>query len=253
MARVRERPARGPGPRRGLLAAVAELFVEPVDVVGAPEPATADSRSARPVVAVVGFGRRCGTTTVARALAVELAARDAVGAAVVSATALPGGAVPLGSPAAARLGRAVQRVLATRTRLAGRLCLALVEPGGEAELVGALRGMAPVVLDVEEPAGAAVAASLADSVVLVGGPATEPALAPVLAASLARVGPPPLVVLNRAAAGDADAVAAWDRHAAICLPEARLGAQIALAGREARGGFGHAVGALADRVGAGAP
>lgn len=240
---------RRPGKRSpGLLAALTALFVEPVADGGEARPLAAGDGfgSAKPVVAVAGFARRCGTTTAARALAVELAARDAGGAAVVTAATLSGGGVPLGTPAASRLGRAVQRALPTRTRTVGRLCLALAPTGAEAELVGALRGMAPIVLDVEEPDGAAVAASLADALVLVAGPGVEPALAPVVAASLARVGPEPIVTVSRAGVDDRDA---WDRHAAVALPEARTGARLALAGREPRGYLGRAVGALADRVG----
>ena len=41
----------------------------------------------RPVIAVIGLGQRCGTTTIARALAIELAQRDRSGAAIVSASA----------------------------------------------------------------------------------------------------------------------------------------------------------------------
>ncbi|NLT07303.1 MAG: hypothetical protein GXY03_13485 [Solirubrobacterales bacterium] len=233
--------------RGGVLAALAGLFVEPAQEDQAVTAvAHADDLAVRrPVVAVAGFRRRCGTTTVARALAAELAARDATGAAVATAAALASGGVPLGTPAAGRLGRAVQRALPTRTRVAGRLCLTLSAVGAEAELVGALRGIAPIVLDVDDPACASVAASLADAIVVVAGPATEPALAPVLAGSLARVGPPPIVVLNRAR----DADAGWDRHAAVALPESRMGAQLALAGREARGELGRAVARLADLVG----
>ena len=57
--------------RAGLLAAVADFLVEPLEPA-APAGAGADldwTRMARPVVAVAGLAPRCGTTTVARALA----------------------------------------------------------------------------------------------------------------------------------------------------------------------------------------
>src|SRR5690349_1975305 len=115
-----------PGPRRrGVLAAVAGLLVEPAEPV-APDHGQAEhgwTRTARPVVAVAGLSPRGGTTTVARALAAELALRDPDGAAVVSATGITGGGIPLGTPAAGRLGRALARSLPARTRAVGRVCL----------------------------------------------------------------------------------------------------------------------------------
>jgi hypothetical protein len=66
-----------------------------------------------------------------------------------------------------------------------------------------------------------------------------PALAAVAAACVARVGPEPLVVVSgaRRAAG-----------AVVCLPRSRVGARLALGGREPRGELGRAVGRLADLV-----
>jgi hypothetical protein len=198
---------------------------------------------ARPVVAVAGLAPRCGTTTVARALAAELALRDEGGAAIVSAEAVAGGGIPLGTPAAGRLGRAVQRSLPAQTRAVGRICLTAAGPN-EAMFVDAARDLAPLILDVADAARTSVAASLVDAVVLVAGPGTEPALATVLAESLCRVGPEPVVVLNR----DRDADERWDGRCALRLPDARMGAQLALAGREARGELGRCVAQLADLV-----
>ncbi len=233
--------------RAGLLSAVADLFVErlePAEPSGA-EAELAWTRMARPVVAVAGLGPRCGTTTVARALAAELALRDEGGAAIVSAEAVSGGGIPLGTPAAGRLGRAVQRSLPSQTRAVGRICLTVADRD-DATLVDAARDLAPLVLDVAEPAQISVAASLVDAVVVVGGPGTEPALAVVLAESLCRVGPEPVVVLNRGR----DADERWEGRCALRLPDARMGAQLALAGREARGELGRAVAQLADVVAA---
>jgi hypothetical protein len=57
-----------------------------------------------------------------------------------------------------------------------------------------------------------------------------------------RVGPEPIVVVTRARASSAD----WSSQAVITVPESRVGARLALAGRESRGAFGRAVGKLAD-------
>ena len=233
--------------RAGLLSTVADFLVEPLEPA-APSSAEAElgwTRMARPVVAVAGLAPRCGTTTVARGLAAELALRDDGGAAIVSAEAVAGGGIPLGTPAAGRLGRAVQRLLPSQTRAVGRICLTVAGPD-QATLVDAARDLAPLVLDVADPAQTSLAASLVDAVVLVGGPGTEPSLAAVLGESLRRVGPEPVVVLNR----ERDADERWDGRCALRLPEARMGAQLALAGREARGDLGRAVAQLADLVAA---
>src|SRR4051812_49595518 len=74
-----------------------------------PRPRAAEpAPEVRPVVAVVGLGPRCGATTVARALAVELARRDRSGAALVSA-AVRGPAPALRTPAAPRRARGPPR------------------------------------------------------------------------------------------------------------------------------------------------
>src|SRR3954470_7899097 len=69
----------------GLLALVAaraeRWLLEPAP----PRPRAADPLpEARPVIAVIGLGSRCGSTTIARALAVELARRGRSSAAIVS-------------------------------------------------------------------------------------------------------------------------------------------------------------------------
>ena len=227
----------------GLLSAVAGFLVEPAG----PAPAVAGqvdsawTATTRPAVAVAGLAPRCGTTTVARALAAELALRDPDGVAIVSAEAIAGGGIPLGTPAAGRLGRAVQRSLPSQTRAVGRICLTAAA-ADHARLVDAAGDLAPLVLDVADPGQTAVTASLVDAVVLVAAPPVEPALAAVLSDSLARVGPEPVVVLNR----DRGADERWDGRCAVRLPEARMGGQLALAGREARGELGRAVARLAD-------
>jgi hypothetical protein len=231
--------------RGGLLSAVVDFLVEPLEPAppSGGETDLAWTRLARPVIAVAGLAPRCGTTTVARALAAELALRDDGGAAIVSTEAIAGGGIPLGMPAAGRLGRVVQRSLPSQTRAVGRICLTVASPD-PATLVDAARDLAPLVLDVADAAQTSVAASLVDAVVLVAGPVTEPALASVLAESLCRVGPEPVVVLNR----DRDADERWDGRCALRLPDARMGAQLALAGREARGELGRRVAQLADLV-----
>jgi hypothetical protein len=227
-----------------VLAAVADFLVEPVEPTAGDAYAEPDrTAAARPVVAVAALAPRCGTTTIARALAAELALRDDGAAAIVTSDGIAGGGIPLGTPAAGRLGRAVQRALPCRVRAVGRLCLTVAGPD-PAPLVDSARDLAPLVLDVGEPSQAAVAASLADAVVLVAGPAVEPTLATVVAQSLCRIGPEPVVVLGR----DRDSDARWDDRCALRLPEARMGAQLALAGREARGELGRAIARLADLV-----
>lgn len=191
----------------------------------------------RPVVAVFGLSARCGATMVARALAAELAGRNGDGAAVVSAT-VQGGSIPLAAPAAGRLARALGAMTGVRARAVGRLCL--VDGADHRTLADATRYLAPLVLDAGAASVGGAPCSLADHVVLVATPKVEPALARVLVESLGRVGPTPLVALNRA---DPDG---WDGAAAVELPESRMGAQLALGGREPRGELGRAVAELAD-------
>jgi hypothetical protein len=231
--------------RSGILGAVADYLIEPLEP-GHGRSAAARTSSLRLVVAVIGLAPRCGTTTVARALGAELALRDPGTAAVVTADAVPGGGIPLGTAAAARLSRALLRASPVRARPVGRLCLTACKAEETAALVDTARPLAPLVLDVAEPSQAALTASLADAVVLVGVESAQPALAAVLAASLGRVGPAPVVVLNR----DPGDAARWEGRCAHALPESRMGAQLALAGREPRGDLGRAVTQLAELVGA---
>ena len=184
---------------RGLLAAalasVGSFLVEPAEPPvrsgWAPEPV--EQLHARPVVAVFGLARGCGTTTVARALAVELALRDPAKGAVVACD-TPAAGVRLATQSAARLARRIQDYPRARARAVGRLCLVHADL---AALADGARHLAPLVLDAGSSAVGGVPASLADRSVLVTTSSAEPALALVAAECLARVGPEPLVVLNR--------------------------------------------------------
>jgi hypothetical protein len=189
------------------------------------------------VVAVAGLRRRVGTTTVARAIGTVLAGADPAGACVVTGGAGTAG-VPLGLPAAGRLTRRIAPFVDGRVRACGRLCL--VEGGDEVTVSAAARDVSPVVLDVSDPAEAAAAASLADHVVLVAGPESEPSLATVVAESLSLVGPAPAIVLNRCGR----AADRWGSLPHVAVPESRLAAQLAAAGREPRRPVGQAVASL---------
>lgn len=244
--------------RNGLLARAVGFFVEPgpAVLVQPPPPAGATAPAAitpRPLVAVCGIRPGCGATTVARALAAELAARDPLRSAVVAGPDARG-ALPLGTPAAARLARLVADRAGVEARPSGRLCLA--READPPVLERALRGAASVVLDVGLRGLAPAAASLADHVVLVADPSAEPALAEIVADSLARVGPQPIIVLNRAApdpaavsAADklrAAPVGAWRDRAHVVVPSSVPGARLALGCRGAGGAFGAAIAALAE-------
>lgn len=193
---------------------------------------------AHPVIAVIGLAPDCGTTTLARALGVELGGRDAVAAAAVAGSDRPS-RVPLAAASAGRLARALGVVDGSAPRTAGRLCL--VSPTDHVALVAAVRHLAPLVLDVGHGGAPGVAASLSDHVVLVAPASAEPALAAVVAASIARVGPDPLLVVNRTFEP-----AAWKDRGALLVGETRAGAKLALAGRDPRGSLGEAVAELAD-------
>ena len=228
-----------PGPR-GLagaaLSAAGSWLLEPAD----PEPVTtARAAGPRPVIAVFGLAPGCGSTVVARALAAELGARDPAGAAAVSCD-LPGSGMAVATPAATRLARSLADVPRAATRAVGRLCL--VAGADALALADCARHFAPLVLDAGSAALGGRSAALADCMVLVASGATEPALAPVAAACLARVGPEPLLVLNGPETGR------WSGRAAVTLPRSRMGAQLALGGREPRGELGRAVARLADLV-----
>ncbi len=222
--------------RRGLLAtaaaAVESFLLEPAEP--RPRAAAPGPPEQRPVVCVFGLARGCGATVVARALAAELATRDPAGAAAVCCEARPAG-IPLATHAATRLARALEDVPGATPRAVGRLCL--VSGADPLALPGTARYFAPLVIDAGSAALGGAPASVADRTVLVSTQAVEPALARVGAACVARVGPEPIVVLNRAP---------HDQAGAMALPNSPLGAQLALGGREARGDLGRAIAELAD-------
>ncbi|HEX5979492.1 MAG TPA: hypothetical protein VFY52_00250 [Thermoleophilaceae bacterium] len=195
----------------------------------------------RPVVAVFGLAHGCGVTVVSRALAVELASRDAAGTAAVHCDARAAG-IPLATHAAARLAELLADVPGADARAIGRLCL--VGGAERAALSDTARHFAPLVLDAGSASLGGAPAALADRVVVVATPSTEPALASVAVECLGRLGCQPVVVLNRAPTGERPSP--WENRAAIHLPESRMGAQLALGGRETRGELGRAVSGLAD-------
>ena len=188
----------------------------------------------------MGLARRCGATVVARALAAELAARDPACAAAV-ASGLPGGGIPLATAAAGRLADSLADVPGATATAVGRLCL--VEGADAPALADVARHHAPLVLDAGTGALDDCAVAVADRVLLVTTPSTEPSLARVAAeVVLERGASDPAIVVNRSplegAAGPLPG---------IPLPESRMGAQLALGGRQARGELGRAIAALADR------
>jgi hypothetical protein len=231
--------SRGRGLVAGVLATAGAWLVEPAEP--APEgPLQAHARS-RAVVAVFGLARGCGATVVARALAAELAARDATGTAAVACEARTAG-IPLATQAASRLARALEDLPGAATRAVGRLCL--IEGADQLTLAESSRQVAPLVLDAGSASLGGAPASVADLAVLVTTTAVEPALARFAGECLARVGAGSIVVLNRARPAREMDAAASDF---LPLPDSRLGAQLALGGREARGELGRAIARLADR------
>jgi hypothetical protein len=213
-------------------AAVESFFLEPA----APLPASDASEPVelRPVVCVFGLARGCGATVIARALAAELALRDPSGAAAVACEGRPA-AIPLATHAASRLARVLEDVPGTAARAVGRLCL--VSGADPLRLADTARHHVPLVIDAGSDAIGGAPVSVADRTVLVTGRDLEPALAKVGAECVARVGPPPIVVLNRAP---------HDQPGLFAIPNSPLGARLALGGREARGELGRAIAELAD-------
>jgi hypothetical protein len=233
--------ARHRGPLASALAVASSWLLEPAEpprqaIVSAPAPA-------RPVIALFGLAHGCGTTVVARALAAELAVRDPDGASAVHCEARAAG-IPLATHAAGRLARVLADLPGADTRAVGRLCLVSASDG--ATLADTTRHVAPLVLDAGAASLGGVPAAIADQVVVVASPATAPALATVAADCLARLGHEPSVVLNRATEPESDA-AGWASRAEHVLPDSRMGAQLALGGREARGELGRAIAELTDR------
>jgi hypothetical protein len=223
-------------PRHGFLASAAaaleSFFLEPVDPLPASD--AGEPLEQRPVVAVFGLARGCGATVVARGLAAELAVRDSTGAAAVLCEAHPGG-IPLATHAATRLARVLEDLPGAAPRAVGRLCL--VGGADPLRLSDTARHHAPLVIDAGSEALGGVPASVADRVVLVTKQEVEPALARVGAECIARVGPAPIVVLNRAP---------HDQRGTFALPNSPMGARLALGGREARGELGRAIAELTD-------
>ena len=222
---------------RGLLATAAATVESFFVDSAAPVPAAEGARPVEPgpVVSVFGLAHGCGVTVVARALAAELAARDPGGAAVVCSDARPAG-IPLATHAAIRLARVLEDVPRAAPRGIGRLCLA----GGDPErLIATARHHAPVVIDAGSDALGGAPAAIADRVVIVTHRDVEPALARVASECVARVGPEPVVVLNRAPHG---------QPGLFAMPSSPLGARLALGGREARGELGRAIAELADLI-----
>jgi hypothetical protein len=231
------------------LASAGAWLVEPVHG-GEPEPDAAVRAPPQPrvVVAVFGLARGCGVTVVTRALAAELASRDPSGTAAVACEARTSG-IPLATQAASRLARALEDLPGAATRAVGHLCL--IEGADELTLAETSRQVAPLVVDAGSASLGGVPAAMADITVLVTTPAVEPALARVAAGCLARVGTESIVVLNRARleiepALEEEPVAA--ARGFLPLPDSRLGAQLAVGGREARGELGRAIARLADRI-----
>jgi hypothetical protein len=218
---------------------VEDFLLEPAEPVDAPsESAPTRAVGPRPVIAVVGLGRRCGATVVSRALAAELAARDPGGAGAVASASASGG-VPLATPAARRLAESLAEVPGASTTAVGRLCL--VDGADDVVLAECARHFAPLVLDrgaIEVEAGG----TPADRFVLVTSPRVERALAAAAADCLRQRGIEPLVVTNMVRPGAATSGAG----SAVELPHSRAGAQLALGGRQPRGELGRAVAALAD-------
>jgi hypothetical protein len=223
-------------------AQVESFFLEPpAPAVQAPEPAPAGPAAAppRPVIAVFSLARRCGGTVVARALAAELAGRDHAGVAAVSSSAAVGG-IPLATRAAGRLANALEDVPGACTTAVGRLCL--VEGADPRALADCAPHFAPLVIDAGGVGLDAATATVADRLLLVAGPGVEPALVQVAGECARRVASEPIVVLNRGSAAG---------RAGLRLPESRMGAQLAVGGRQARGELGRAIAALADLCEAG--
>jgi hypothetical protein len=237
-----QRGARSRGFVSGALAAAGSFLLEPA--VPQPDSPSDAPPGLRSVIAVFGLARACGVTVVSRALAVELAARDAAGTAAVHCDARAAG-IPLATHAAARLAKTLADVPGADTRAVGRLCL--VAGAERGALADTARHFAPLVLDAGSASLGGAPAAVADRVIVVATMSTEPALASVAVECLGRLGCEPIVVLNRSPAGGTESsAAAWENRAALRLPESRMGAQLALGGRETRGELGRAVADLAD-------
>jgi hypothetical protein len=189
---------------------------------------------ARPIVAIVGLGPGCGATTLARALAGELARRDHSGAAIVASPEESFGS-NLSTRAATRLAARIASGHSP-ARAAGRLCL--TGAADPAALANSIARLAPLVLDL--PPSDAAAASLAHVAIVIAAGDSEPALADLAARTLAAGARHPLTVVS----GAHDQ--RWEQRAFLVLPRSRLGARLASAGWGPRGAFGAAVARIAD-------
>jgi hypothetical protein len=254
-ARIGEGAARGRSLLSAAIASAGAWLVEPAeDAHHGAETAARSPTVPRTVIAVFGLAPACGATVVARALAVELAARDPTGTAAVECDARASG-IPLATRAASRLALALEDLPRATTKAVGRLCL--VEGPDRLTLAESSRHLAPLVLDAGSASIGGTAAAVADRAVLVATPGVEPALARVAAGCLARVLTESIIVLNRVrpdgdrrAGGEAGAASGADTPGtaeSVRLPETRMGAQLALGGREPRGDFGRAIAVLANR------
>jgi hypothetical protein len=245
----------GRGALHAVLGAARGFLLDPPEVTSPPEVGQGPAPDAavrsgvsarRPVIAVFGLAGGCGSTVVSRALAAELASRDACGTAAVVCESKLGG-VPLATQAATRLARTLED-LPGGARPLGRLCL--VRARDASSLADALRGLAPLVIDAGSSSLGGVPACVADRTMIVTTPAIEPALARVAIECVSRVGPQPILIANRSRRAD-DAVQPPEDALgeAVALPDSRMSAQLALGGREARGGLGRAISELVDRWG----
>jgi hypothetical protein len=212
---------------------VESLFFEVDHAAPLPASDASEPLDRRSAITVFGLARGCGATVVARALAAELASRDPAGAAAVCCDGAPAG-IPLATHAAARLARTLEDLPRAAPRAVGRLCLVSADPG---RLIDTARHHAPVVIDAGSDALGGAPAAVADRTLIVTTREVEPALVPVAAECVSRVGPAPVVVLNRAP---------HDQPGLFALPNSTVGARLALGGREARGELGRAIAELAD-------
>ena len=225
-------------PLHALLARAGEWLVAPPADVRPPRPEAppADPDPPRPLVAIVGLAPRAGASTIARAVAVRLAALDPRRSAVLHAADRPRAATA--TPAAARLTRGLAAD-GCEARAVGRLC---VVPADHPLPPLAGSRPAPLVIDVPHAHPAEGAVALADHVVLVATPDVEAALARAAEESLRRAGASLSTVIARVA-GDPPA---GPSHALI-VPESRLAAHLTLACREPRGTLGEVATELAER------
>jgi hypothetical protein len=215
-----------PGPLAAALGQLEAWLLEPLPQQSA---SAAAQPPARPLIAVTGLVPGCGATTVACALAARLAARDPARAAIVFGA---GPSVAPATGAAARL-RSRLRAEGIPATAAGRVCFC--HPP-KPERIAELGRLAPRVTD-----GPFGHSQLADATIVVAPAEAEPALAELFARSLPGGGSGPPLVVNRARED-----ARWSGRASLFLPESHLGARLAVAGWEARGGLGRAIAGLGE-------